>query len=76
MYDPLRYINSDLKHKGTDISGLNEVRIKNAKGELIRTVHAKRIEEGGYQFPQVKRANRRKKLERQKKLKPSDLIEI
>jgi len=74
MYDPLKYINSDLKHKETDLRALNEVRIKNAKGELIRTVHAKRLEDDIN--PHIPTRKNRRKRRLQKKLKPSDLIEI
>ena len=76
MYNPLKFLGAEIKASERDLSGLNEVRILNAKGELIRTVYAKRLEDDVSQFSQTKRANKRKNRERQKKLKASDLIEI
>jgi len=68
----------EIKHVGTDLSGLNRVKIFNAKGELIRIVHAKRLEPNVNQFYQTKRANKKNlvKVKEEKKLKASDLIEI
>ncbi len=68
----------EIKAVGIDMKPLNEVKIFNAKGELIRVVQAKRIEPDINQFQQTKRSNKIKKeiKDAGKKLKASDLIEI
>jgi len=63
----------EIKAIWTDISRLNEVKIFNAKGELVRIVQAKRLEHDFDHFQQKKRSN---KIKYEKNLKASDLIEI
>ena len=58
----------EIKARWTDLSHLNEVKIFNAKGELVRIVQAKRLEPDMTHYS--------KKMQSKKKLKASDLIEI
>jgi len=58
----------EIKAKWRDLSHMNEVKIFNAKGELVRIVQAKRLEHDGTCYSQ--------KMRSKKKLKASDLIEI
>ena len=65
------------RHLGTDLCALIEVKIYNAKGKLVKTVIAKRLEGPG-QHEQTKKAVKAKAARRaaHKKLKASDLIEL
>jgi len=65
---------NDLKTIDNDLTPLNEVRILDKNGRLIKTIIAKRIE---FESPYIKNAKLANKKRRMvKKIKASDLIEI
>ena len=71
-------MSNDIKHLGTDLSSLNEVKIFDANGKLKKIVKAERLMDVIGQFKQTKRANKKnlKKKKASKKLLASDLIKL
>lgn len=64
---------NDLKIIDNDLTPLNEVRILDKNGRLVKTIIAKRIE---FESPYKKNSKLANKRRMVKKIKASDLIEI
>ena len=62
----------NLKHVDRDLSGLNEVRIFDAKGKLKKVVQAKRIEPDPSGLTQIARKRKAKARKAAKALRASD----
>ncbi len=62
----------DIKHLGTDLSGLNQVKIFDAKGKLIKVVQAKRIEFDQSGLTQIAKKRKAEARKAKKRLRASD----